>query len=305
MKSKIADCYDYRKLDVPKELGRWHIPDSEIEAELEALAKDHSGEEEITEEIKNGDCVRCICIKSEEESWQNRTVLLYPGRSLSGAEDAEEAVLGKKQGEEFVCQIRGKGLTLKIRQVVRIHMMKIDDGLAAELGIPGVQTVEDYYRWYHEQHDKERKEKACIRIARYWFEEMAKRSVFDIDEEEKRAWCDYKAHLMYDAMLAAGYDMKKTPEGEILTEEEALIRTSREQERYFIPYVMYLHFSEQDGFIVTEEDFVAEIEKMAAERGEKTEELMKQTDISVFREKVYQEHAYHILMADAEKYLEV
>ena len=64
MNSKIVACYDYSKLEVQEELGRWHIPDSEIEAELEALAKDHSREEEITGETKNGECVRCICVKA-------------------------------------------------------------------------------------------------------------------------------------------------------------------------------------------------------------------------------------------------
>ncbi len=30
----MTDCYDYKLLDVPEEMGRWHIPDSEIDAEL-------------------------------------------------------------------------------------------------------------------------------------------------------------------------------------------------------------------------------------------------------------------------------
>lgn len=44
---------------------------------------------------------------------------------------------------------------------------------------------------------------------------------------------------------------------------------------------------------------------MAEERGEKAEDLMKQADITMFRERAYQEHTFHLLMADAEKYLEV
>lgn len=305
MKSRIVNCYDYKKLEVAKELGRWHIPDSEIEAELAALAKDHSGEEEAEGEIQNGDCVRCICMKAAKENWEGRVILLYPGRKLPGAETAEEEVLGKKTGDTFVCRIRDIELTLKIEKTVRIQVMEVGDALTSRLGIPEVQTVKDYYRWYHEKHDKERKERACIGIARYWLQEMAKRSEFEIDAEEKRMWCDERARLMHKAMEAAGYDMRKTPEGEILTEEEALKRTAREQEIYFIPYVMYCYFCGQDGFSVTEEDFTTEIEKMAAERGESVEELMKQADITVFREKIYQEHTYHLLMADAEKYLEV
>lgn len=305
MNSRIVNCYDYKTLEVPEALGRWHIPDSEIEAELEALAKDYSGAEEIAGEIQNGDCVRCICTKSSEEDWEDKAVLLYPGRKLPGAEEAEEAVVGRTSGELFECKINGVQLSLKIVKAVRIQIMKVSDRLVKMLAIMGVQTVEDYYRWYHEQHDRERKDKACIRISQYWLEEMSKRSEFAIDEEEKQRWCDERARLMHIALRAAGYDTTKTQEGETIPEEEALKRTANEQERYFIPYVMYMYFSEKDGFTVTEEDFVAEVEKMAKERGEKTEELMKQADITTFRQKVYQEHTFHLLMAEAEKYLEV
>lgn len=305
MKSRMADCYDYKLLEVPEEMGRWHIPDSEIEAELAALAKDHSGEEEKEGEVHRGGCVRCICVKASKENWKGRAVLLYPGRRLSCAEGAEEAVLGKRPGEEFTCSIKDVSLTLRVEKSVGIHVMEVGDELAQKLGIPDVQTVEDYYRFYHEQHDKERKEKACISIARYWLEEMSKRSRFDIDEAEKQEWCDSRARIMYDSMLAAGYDMKKTQEGEIITEEEALRRESKGQEMYFIPYLMYCYFSEKDGFVLTEEGFVKEVEKIAAECGEKTEDLLKRTDIIMFRQTKYQEHTYHLLMADAEKYLEV
>ena len=58
MKSKMLNCYDYTQLEVADELGRWRYPDSEIQEELEALARDHSGEEEM-EEVKEGDSVRC------------------------------------------------------------------------------------------------------------------------------------------------------------------------------------------------------------------------------------------------------
>lgn len=305
MKSRMTNCYDYKELKVPEELGRWHIPDSEIEAELEALARDHSGEEETEREIERGDCVRCICIKASKENWEGRTVLLYPGRRLPGAEGAEEAVLGKKKGEEFDCSIKDVSLTLRIERAVRIQVMQVNDALAVKLGIPNVSTVEDYYGFYHEQHDKERKDKACIGIARYWLEEISKRSEFDIDEAEKQSWCYNGARMMYDSLLAAGYDMKKTQEGEVITEEEALRRAAEEQERYFIPYLIYSYFSEKDGFVLTEEGFVKEVEKIAAERGEKAEDLMKQADITMFRQTKYQEHTFHLLMAEAEKYLEV
>ncbi|MCI9452376.1 MAG: hypothetical protein HFG83_00820 [Dorea sp.] len=305
MKSRMVNCFDYKKLDVPKDLGLWHIPDSEIEEELRALAKDHSGEEETKEEIRDGDCVYCACVESSKEGWAGRSVLLYPGRKLPGAESAEQAVLGKKQGEEFSCLLKDMELCLKIKKVVRIRVMEVGDELAQKLGIPDVRTVEDYYRWYHGQHDRERRERACMGIARFWLDEMSERSEFEIDQAEKQKWCDGRARIMYDGLLAAGYDLKKTQEGEVISEAEALRREAEEQEKYFIPYLMYCYFSENDGFVITEDDFAAEVEKIAVQRGEDVKELMKQADITMFRQQAYQAHTYHLLMAEAEKYLEV
>lgn len=305
MKSGMVNCFDYKELEVPKELGLWHIPDSEIEEELSALAKDHSGEEETKGEIREGDCVYCTCVESSKEGWIGRSVLLYPGRKLPGAESAEQAVLGKKSGEEFSCVIKDMEFSLKIEKTVRIHVMEVGDELVEKLGIPDVRTVEDYYRWYHGRHDGERKEKACIGIARFWLEEMSKRSEFEIDQEEKQKWCDGRARIMYDGLLAAGHDLKKTQDGEVISEEEALKRASESQEMYFVPYLMYCFFSENDGFVMTEDDFVAEVEKLAKERKEDVKKLMKQADITMFRQQAYQEHTFHLLMADAEKYLEV
>lgn len=304
MKSKMLNCYDYTQLEVADELGRWRYPDSEIQEELEALARDHSGEEEM-EEVKEGDSVRCICTESSLENWKGRTVLLYPGRKLPGAEKAEAAVIGKKVGEEFNCCMKSTEFTLKVDKVVRKHVMKVCDELTAILNLPGVQTVEDYYRWYHEQHDREYKDKACIVISQYWLEEMSKRSEFQIDEEEKKSWCLHHAKGMYDAYMESGIDVRKQPDGTMITQEEAIEGIAQTQERYFIPYLMYCYFCEKDNFVLTEEGLVEEVEKMAKERGEKTEDLMKQADIETFRMVKYQEHTFHMLMADAEKYLEV
>ena len=53
------------------------------------------------------------------------------------------------------------------------------------LQLPGVSTEEDFARWYHEQHDEERRQKASYGIVSFWMQEMAKRSTFSIDEEER------------------------------------------------------------------------------------------------------------------------
>lgn len=305
MKSKMVNCYDYRQVKVEEGSGRWRIPDGEIETELTALAKDYSGEEEVSGAVEAGDSVRLICTGASRDNWMGRSVLLYPGRGIPGAEEAEQKVLGKSAGDEFECRLKDMNVTFKVERAVRMHIMTISDELAAALKLPEVETVEDYYKWYRKQHEAERKERACIVISRTWLEAIASESEFQIDEEEKKSWCAKRARVMYQGMLAAGYDMRKQRDGTVITEEEALANEAKEQEKYFVPYLIYCYFCEKDGFVMTEEAFVKEIERMAAERGDEPEELMKHTDIIFFRQQAYQKHTYDMLAVDAEKYLEV
>ena len=305
MRSKLTECYDYRQLAVPEELRKWRFPESQIDGELEALARDHSSEHETDEPVKDGHSVQCICLEDREGNWEGRTVLLYPGRSLPGAEEAEQAVLGRRPGETFSCQLKGRPLVLKVEKAVEKKIFTVGDELVSLLVLPGVRTVEDYRRWYHETHDQEYRDKASIRICRFWLEAILKESTFDVDEEEKAAWCHHQAKTHYDALEAAGVDPKKQPDGTSLTEEETMKVMEQEQEKYYLPNVIYCYFCEKDGFSVTEEDMEEMVRQMAAERKEDVEELKKQADFEIFKSVKLQEHTFHMLMREANTYLEV
>lgn len=305
MRSKLIKCYDYRRLAVPEELRKWRFPESQIDGELEALARDHSIEHETDEPVKDGHSVQCTCLEDGEGGWEGRTVLLYPGRSLPGAEEAEQAALGKSPGETFSCRIKGRPLVLKVEKAVEKKIFTVGDELVGLLGLPGVRTVEDYRRWYHETHDQKYRDKASIRICQFWLEAILKESTFDADEEEKAAWCHHQAKTRYDALVAAGVDPRKQPDGTSLTEEETMQVMEKEQERYYLPNVIYCYFCEKDGFSVTEEDMEEMVRQMAAERKEDVEELRKQADFEIFRSVKLQEHTFHMLMREANTYLEV
>ena len=143
MRSKLTQCYDYRQLAVPEELKKWRFPESQIDEELEALARDHSSEQQMEGPVKDGHSVQCTCLKDEKGNWEGRTVLLYPGRSLPGAQEAEQAVLGKRQGETVSCQLKARTLVLKVEKVVEKRTLTVGDTLVGLLGLPGVETVED------------------------------------------------------------------------------------------------------------------------------------------------------------------
>ena len=219
-------------------------------------------------EQKRRDCVSCICTEASAANWKNRTVLLYPGRNLKGAQEAEKACLGKRPGDVFSCEIRGVQVTLAVKKVIRRKKVTVGPELFRILQLPGVSTEEDFARWYHEQHDEERRQKASYGIVSFWMQEMAKRSTFSIDEEEKKSWCRVRGEKMYISMLAAGYDMKKEErDGAPITEEEAIEEASSQQEQYFIPYLLYEYFSKKDGFTVSEEEYEKVLADEAKESG--------------------------------------
>ena len=306
MKSKIVECFDYRTLEVEDHLRKWKIPDSEIREEMENLARDHSGETETEDGAKAEDCVSCICTEASAANWKNRTVLLYPGRNLRGAREAEKAWLGSRPGDVFCCEFRGVQVTLAVKKVIRRKKVTVGPELFRILQLPGVSTEEDFARWYHEQHDEERRQKASYGIVSFWMQEMAKRSTFSIDEEEKKSWCRVRGEKTYISMLAAGYDMKKEErDGAPMTEEEAIEEASRQQEQYFIPYLLYEYFSKKDGFTVSEEEYEKVLADEAKRVGLSLEEAHRQSDISMYRYVKYQEHAFLLLAEEAKTYLEV
>ena len=307
MKSKIIECFDYRTLEVEDNLRKWKIPDSEIRTEMENLARDHSGEVEATDGAKEEDCVSCVCTEASAANWKNRRVLIYPGKNLTGAQEAEKACLGKGKGDVFSCKIRNVQVTLLVEKVIRRKKITVGPELFEILQLPGVSTEEEFARWYHGQHDAERRQKASYGIVSFWMQKMAERSKFSIDEEEKKTWCRTRGEKMYISMLAAGYDMKKegSKDGTLLTEEEAIEEASRQQEQYFIPYLLYEYFSEKDGFTVSEEEYEKVLAEEAKRVGLSLEEAHRQSEISMYRYVKYQEHAFLLLAKEAETYLEV
>lgn len=305
MKSKMLACYDYTNLPVDEEKTRWKISDEEIMQELERLADDHSEEFEPEDGVQKGDSVRCLFADPCAEKTKGSAVLLFPGQKLSGAEDAEEKVLGKKKGDCFVCLFKGHSVTLQVEKIVRRIKQNVDDRLIGKLQIPDVKTVEQYYQWFHKEHDAERRSKAEIAIAHDWLMAIKEHSTFEIDEEEKKQWIGLRARMAYRAMLQAGMDLKKQPDGTMLTEEEAIEKAKEMYEQYFVPYLIYCYFCEQDGFSVSQKDYEEAITSLAKERNMDVQAAFAQTDISVYREVTYQEHTFNLLKAEAEKYLEV
>lgn len=306
MNSKLTCCFNYQTLTIPEELRRWKIPSEEIEKELHSLAGDHASDQPVEDEIRAGDSVRCQCVRCSDPAWQGRTVLLYPGRKLPEAEEAEAAVLGKKAGECFSCTLGCAEMELKVLEALRRVEPEIGPELMWILNIPGVETVEDFFRWYHQQHDPERRQKAAFGIVGFWMKETADRSEFYIDPQEEKDWCLLRGKITFDSLLAAGSDPRIPKEGfDILTDEQAIENLAKEQEPRFRPFLLYRYLCEKDGYQVTQEEYLEALKQAAAQQGLSLEEAKQKSDLSLYQEMKYQEHVFYALSEEAEKELEV
>lgn len=305
MNSKLTCCFNYHTLSIPPQLRRWKIPQEEIQQELQALAADHASNQPVEDVIQKGDSVRCQCLDCSDPAWRDRAVLLYPGREFPGAEQAEAAVLGKRPGETFSCSLGGEQAQLKVLEALRRVEPAIGPELMWILNIPGVETVEDFSHWYHQQHDAQRRQKAAFGIVGYWMQQTVERSEFFIDQKELEDWCLLRGRMMFDALLAGGIDPRLPEEGfDILTDQQAIQKLAKENQPRFRPFLLYRYLCEKDGFVITQEDHLKALEEIAAQQGLTMEQAQQKSNLSLYQEMKYQEHVFYALEPDAQKELE-
>ncbi len=218
MKSSVVKLFDYLCWDAPAELCRWRIADEEIQARLERLSRDKAYEFEA-DSVELFDSVSCLGA-SESPRW-NRRLLFYPGRKLC-EEALETALLGARRNESVSVETPEGKLTLTVQNIVRRRVVPVGDELVQLLGMEGVGTVEDYFRWYRAQNEPERRSNAKMYIAYQLLKKIAEQSEYCFDEDERREWLDDRMERYYNALLLAGVDPTVPSEGtDFLTEEEA------------------------------------------------------------------------------------
>lgn len=124
--STVTKLYNYMAADIPEELKRWHVTEEEIRTALEVLSQEHADLARV-DRVENGDAVHCACVSGPQAG---RTVLLYPGRKLPRAEEAEATALGQRPGDRFSCRLVGSQVTLEVKEALRLTPHPVDDGLA-------------------------------------------------------------------------------------------------------------------------------------------------------------------------------
>lgn len=290
MASTVSKLYDYLSADIPPELRRWHVGEEEINGALTLLSRDHASQDPVGR-AEAGDSLRC-------RDARGRTVLLYPGRKLPGAEEAERAALGRGTGETFSCRLGTSEVTLTVEEILRLTPHPVDGALVKLAGIEGVETVEDYRAWYVRETEPKKREDAIFQIALRLFDEVKEHSEFVIDEEEKRAWCELEGREIYEGLIRAGIDPHIPDEGFVLlTDEEALEKVTAEDALpLYMTLVLSRYMSQEDGYVYTREEFEEKMVKPGMTYSEFQWLEMER--------KYYFSYAVELLEKAAEKFLE-
>lgn len=185
MNGFVTKLYDVDSIAIPAEYLKTQIDAQHIEDEVKALSLRCARETKADQAVE-GDLVRC---RADKNSYpDNRTILLFTGVQLPGAEEAAKAAVGKHPGDVFTASLAGKTVQLTVEEVIRRVPVPVDDAAVAALGMEGVATVEAYRAYLTEKAEKEQKQEQGKQILRHFMDEMVNGSQYSYDENEMTAY---------------------------------------------------------------------------------------------------------------------
>lgn len=190
MKGTVTRLCSPEDICIPEELLTVEVSAAEVEDALRRLSLRYA-EKTRTQTVEKGDVVTCRADAADYPD--GRSILLYTGLDIPGAEAAVQAVLGMQVGASFSAELAGKTVRLTITENVRLCPAEITDGLVASLGLEDVRTVADYRRYTREKlRDAQITEKSKMTVG--WLaDQMLEGSTFAYDEAALEAYLS--AHM--------------------------------------------------------------------------------------------------------------
>ncbi len=250
MKTKVTKLLDVELIPTPEDIPDWHVDEAAVDGLLSTLALQHATESEASE-ARTGDTVFCTA----EGKYADRTVLIYPGRSMPGAEAAEKAVLGAAPGGTVRTELGGAPAVLTVKKIVRRAPARIDDELIRGQQIDGVDTVEGYRVYIKDKTEEQNRSLSAKHLSAALREELIAGSEYDVDEAEQEAWTENAAQEMLKMYEAEGIDPHVPEEGtDFLTDEEVLDNFKTQLRPQFLALAVSRAFCEERGVAFEEED---------------------------------------------------
>ena len=249
MNGVVSNLYDIDSIVIPEELLKTSVDEQRVENEVQALSVRYA-KEVVADDVSKGDLVYCQADKASYPD--GRTILIYTGMDIPGAEKAAATVVGKKVNDTFASVLLDKQVTLTVKKIIHRIPVAVNDTLIANMGIEGVTSVENYKAYIRAKIMEDQKLENSKAIIHYIMDQMVEHSAYIYDEKEMEAHVNnmMAQYAQYEAEMPED-DIEESPEDI----KESIIYQAKQ-------YWMAKAFCEQKGITIDENDVEAEMNRM-------------------------------------------
>ena len=180
--AKVKVLFDFKQAQLPDRLFQIQVKRSAIEKKLYETAERFLTIESQEGEIIKNDIV-AVCLKSEKPYLASECERLRVGRGFFYPE-VEEALMDKKAGESFSCEIDGEKVEVEILSVKRRVVPALCDAYIKELGLDEISTLAEYTEYVTAELAEEDKEKKEAAICKLVNRQLVEKSEFILEDGE-------------------------------------------------------------------------------------------------------------------------
>ena len=181
MKGSVSKLCDIDSIAIPEELLKVSVDESCIEDGLKALSLRYAAET-AAETVETCDIVHC---RADKTSYPDgRTILIFTGANLPGAEEAAASAIGKRVGEGFSARLFEKNAELCVEKIVRLIPAEVNDALIAALGIENVSTVDEYREYLRVKAIADKRRDCQKAVIHHLMDTLIGESEYSYDEAE-------------------------------------------------------------------------------------------------------------------------
>lgn len=181
MKGSVKQLYDVEKISIPEDMLDVHVDEEKIDGEVRNLSLRYA-EEIFVDTAEEGDLVYCIADKSSYPD--GRTILIYTGLNMPGAEKAEKDVLKKSVGDIILTELMDRDVELTIKKILRRIPVSVDDHLVAKIGLENVKTVDEYRDYIRNRNEQNILTEKKKEMEYFLMTELIDNSIFAYNEQD-------------------------------------------------------------------------------------------------------------------------
>ncbi len=290
--SSVTNIPDYLATDIPQDCIPQPAAEEAVEKKMSTLRQKYAGFT-AAETVTADSSVRCRMVP------QNAIVLLYPGKKLPGAQQAEQDILGRGIGDTVSTQLCGKDITVQILEITNTCKNMTEEEMVRKEGIPGVETVDAYLQWCRDAIYQDNFNLAARKLAGVFLMEIMDKADFHIADGEQEPWLQgcMEAQLGSRAMRGDREAAATLQDPEKL---QAAIEDNKEQlESRYYQYLAHVSIVRAAGDAFTAEAAAAVIAASAQAMKLPFEDVMQYVNMHYLLEVEYMTRASNILTEKA------